>query len=195
MSERSTLKLKADAATRDPRRLRVRATTAPRKPKAAAPVASDDDRPRERTAPPRPAQTSRPRRDAPQGAPPQRPSAPQRKPPPPAAQPAKLTARHDAAARPRRALPPAAPVSAGALRSATLRKAAAVPARAEGIRLSKALTEQGIASRREADDWIAAGWVRVDGEMAVLGQRVRPEQRIDIDPRHARNRRAASPSC
>jgi 23S rRNA pseudouridine2604 synthase len=52
----------------------------------------------------------------------------------------------------------------------------------EGIRLSKALTEQGIASRREADDWIAAGWVRVDGEMAVLGQRVRPEQRIDIDP-------------
>jgi 23S rRNA pseudouridine2604 synthase len=52
----------------------------------------------------------------------------------------------------------------------------------EGIRLSKALTEQGIASRREADDWIAAGWVRVDGKMAVLGQRVRPEQRIDIDP-------------
>jgi 23S rRNA pseudouridine2604 synthase len=52
----------------------------------------------------------------------------------------------------------------------------------QGIRLSKALTEQGIASRREADDWIAAGWVRVDGQMAVLGQRVRPEQRIEIDP-------------
>jgi 23S rRNA pseudouridine2604 synthase len=48
--------------------------------------------------------------------------------------------------------------------------------------VSKWLTDQGIASRREADDWIAAGWVRVDGEMAVLGQRVRPEQRIDIDP-------------
>jgi 23S rRNA pseudouridine2604 synthase len=79
-------------------------------------------------------------------------------------------------------LPPAAPVTPGALRASALRKAAAVPARAEGIRLSKALTEQGIASRREADDWIAAGWVRVDGEMAVLGQRVRPEQRIDIDP-------------
>jgi 23S rRNA pseudouridine2604 synthase len=52
----------------------------------------------------------------------------------------------------------------------------------EGIRVSKWLTDQGIASRREADDWIAAGWVRVDGAMAVLGQRVRPEQRIDIDP-------------
>ena len=53
---------------------------------------------------------------------------------------------------------------------------------AEGIRLSKLLTERGVASRREADDWIAAGWVRVDGVMAVLGQRVQPEQRIDIDP-------------
>ena len=40
-----------------------------------------------------------------------------------------------------------------------------------------------MASRREADDWIAAGWVRVDGKMAVLGQRIRPEQRIDIDAR------------
>jgi len=50
------------------------------------------------------------------------------------------------------------------------------------VRLSKLLTERGVASRREADDWIAAGWVRVDGVMAVLGQRVRPEQHIEIDP-------------
>jgi 23S rRNA pseudouridine2604 synthase len=61
----------------------------------------------------------------------------------------------------------------------------------EGVRLSKVLTEQGIASRREADDWIAAGWVRVDGRIAVLGQRVRPEQRIDIDPA-ARTQQARS---
>jgi 23S rRNA pseudouridine2604 synthase len=39
-----------------------------------------------------------------------------------------------------------------------------------------------VASRREADDWIAAGWVRVDGQPAVLGQRVLPHQRIDVDP-------------
>jgi 23S rRNA pseudouridine2604 synthase len=52
----------------------------------------------------------------------------------------------------------------------------------DGIRLSKWLTEQGQASRREADEWIAAGWVRVDGRSAVLGQRVRPEQRVTIDP-------------
>ena len=54
---------------------------------------------------------------------------------------------------------------------------------AEGIRLSKVMAERGLASRREADEWIAAGWVKVDGVMAVLGQRVRPEQPIEIDPR------------
>ena len=58
----------------------------------------------------------------------------------------------------------------------------AAPAR-EGDRLSKVLTARGVASRREADDWIAAGWVRVDGKLAVLGQRVGPDARIDIDKR------------
>ena len=52
----------------------------------------------------------------------------------------------------------------------------------EGFRLSKALSDRGLASRREADDWIAAGWVKVDGVMAVLGQRVTPEAKIEIDP-------------
>ena len=47
----------------------------------------------------------------------------------------------------------------------------------EGIRLSKRLADQGLASRREADTWIEAGWVLVDGRPAVLGQRVLPHQR------------------
>jgi 23S rRNA pseudouridine2604 synthase len=51
------------------------------------------------------------------------------------------------------------------------------------MRLSKRMSELGIASRREADDWIDAGWVKVDGEIAVLGARVFPHQRIEIDPR------------
>ena len=55
-------------------------------------------------------------------------------------------------------------------------------AAADGIRLSKMMAERGLASRREADEWIEAGWVKVDGQMAVLGQRVGPEVRIDIDP-------------
>ena len=51
-------------------------------------------------------------------------------------------------------------------------------------RLSKRISELGLASRREADEWIAAGWVRVDGEVVdTLGSRVRPEQKIEIDPR------------
>lgn len=52
----------------------------------------------------------------------------------------------------------------------------------DGIRLSKALSDRGLASRREADDWIAAGWVKVNGQMAVLGQRVTPDARIEVDP-------------
>jgi 23S rRNA pseudouridine2604 synthase len=52
----------------------------------------------------------------------------------------------------------------------------------DGERLSKRMSELKLASRREADEWIAAGWVRVDGQVAVLGQRVGPDVRIEIDP-------------
>jgi 23S rRNA pseudouridine2604 synthase len=52
-----------------------------------------------------------------------------------------------------------------------------------GVRVSKLITERALASRREADDWIDAGWVRVDGQVAVLGQRARPDAVIEIDPR------------
>ena len=44
------------------------------------------------------------------------------------------------------------------------------------------MAERGLASRREADEWISEGWVRVDGEPAVLGQRIQGHERIDIDP-------------
>jgi len=52
-----------------------------------------------------------------------------------------------------------------------------------GVRVSKLLSERGMVSRREADDWIDAGWVKVDGKMAILGQRCAPDAVIDIDPR------------
>ncbi|GGY06551.1 pseudouridine synthase [Paludibacterium paludis] len=51
----------------------------------------------------------------------------------------------------------------------------------EAVRLSKRLAELGICSRREADSYIEKGWVKVDGEVAVLGQKVTPEQRIELD--------------
>ncbi|HEY1129805.1 MAG TPA: pseudouridine synthase, partial [Roseateles sp.] len=52
----------------------------------------------------------------------------------------------------------------------------------DGERLSKRMSELKMASRREADEWIAAGWVRVDGKVAVLGQRVVGDVEITIDP-------------
>lgn len=51
-----------------------------------------------------------------------------------------------------------------------------------GVRLSKVMAERGLASRREADEWIEAGWVQVNGAVAILGQRVQPDVRIEIDP-------------
>ncbi len=52
------------------------------------------------------------------------------------------------------------------------------------MRLSKRMSELGLASRREADDWIAKGWVRVDGRIVnELGSRVMPGQAVTLDAR------------
>lgn len=53
----------------------------------------------------------------------------------------------------------------------------------EPVRLSKRMSELGLASRREADEWIERGWVQVDGAVAILGLKVLPHQTITIDPR------------
>lgn len=58
-------------------------------------------------------------------------------------------------------------------------------------RLSRVLATRGLASRREADEWIQAGWVRVEGRVAVLGQRVHPDVRIEIDPAARQQQRRA----
>jgi 23S rRNA pseudouridine2604 synthase len=60
--------------------------------------------------------------------------------------------------------------------------APAAQAAPAGTRLSKLMSDRGLASRREADEWIAAGWVRVDGRVAVLGQRLAGHEHIEIDP-------------
>ena len=52
----------------------------------------------------------------------------------------------------------------------------------ELLRLSKRMSELGICSRREADEWIALGWVRVDGQIiSELGTKILPEQKITIE--------------
>lgn len=48
------------------------------------------------------------------------------------------------------------------------------------VRLNKRMAELGLASRREADDWIAKGWVKVNGEVATMGMQVLPTVRIEI---------------
>jgi 23S rRNA pseudouridine2604 synthase len=50
----------------------------------------------------------------------------------------------------------------------------------EPVRLSKRMAELGICSRREADSYIEQGWVKVDGEVAVLGQKVLPHNTIEV---------------
>jgi 23S rRNA pseudouridine2604 synthase len=48
------------------------------------------------------------------------------------------------------------------------------------LRLNKRMAELGLASRREADDWIGRGWVKVNGEVATMGMQVTPDVRIEV---------------
>ena len=59
------------------------------------------------------------------------------------------------------------------------------------MRLNKYLAETGACSRREADEWIAAGRVSVNGERAVLGTQVgdADDVRLDGQPLRAKPKR------
>jgi 23S rRNA pseudouridine2604 synthase len=59
--------------------------------------------------------------------------------------------------------------------------AAAVQSEAAAVRLNKRMADLGLCSRRQADDWIARGWVQVDGQPASLGMSVQPKARIEVD--------------
>jgi 23S rRNA pseudouridine2604 synthase len=48
------------------------------------------------------------------------------------------------------------------------------------LRLNKRMAELGLASRREADEWIGKGWVKVNGVVAEMGMQVTPDVRIEI---------------
>ena len=49
------------------------------------------------------------------------------------------------------------------------------------MRLNKHISESGVASRREADAWIAAGRVTVNGAKGELGTQVRPGDVVLVD--------------
>jgi len=49
------------------------------------------------------------------------------------------------------------------------------------LRINKYLSERGLCSRREADAWIAAGRVTVNGEVATLGTKVGANDAVCVD--------------
>jgi len=57
-------------------------------------------------------------------------------------------------------------------------------------RLQKVLSDLGVASRREAERWIRAGRLTVNGKTAVLGMRVSSEDHLKLDGRLIRQRAA-----
>jgi 23S rRNA pseudouridine2605 synthase len=60
--------------------------------------------------------------------------------------------------------------------------------RSGGERLQKVLSELGLASRRQAEDWIRAGRLSVNGRPAVLGMRVSSHDQLRLDGRLVRQR-------
>ena len=51
----------------------------------------------------------------------------------------------------------------------------------EPVRLNKRMADLNRCSRREADEWIAKGWVKVNGAIAEMGVKVTASDRIQID--------------
>lgn len=53
--------------------------------------------------------------------------------------------------------------------------------REKGIRLNKYLSDAGVCSRRQADQWILDGRVKVDGIVATQGMRIKDGQIVIVD--------------
>jgi 23S rRNA pseudouridine2605 synthase len=69
------------------------------------------------------------------------------------------------------------------------------PRRAESAeRLQKVLAQLGLASRREAEEWIRAGRLTVNGNQATLGLRVLPADEVRLDGRVVRRHVAPQPA-
>lgn len=58
------------------------------------------------------------------------------------------------------------------------------------LRISKLMADRGLCSRREADVWIERGWVKVNGQIAKLGERAEPGATIEIAKEARRDREA-----
>ena len=77
-------------------------------------------------------------------------------------------------------VPPKPPATPAAVRIRRADTASAPASTGSTVRLNKRMAELGMCSRREADDWIERGWVRVNGKPAEMGQPVSPADRIEV---------------
>ena len=96
--------------------------------------------------------------------------------------------RPEAQRAPARPRPEPAPAPVRTPERAAAPRPTTAPQGHENPRLSKRMGELGLCSRREADEWIENGWVKVDGQVVnQLGVRVSPNARIEIDPEASRH--------
>jgi 23S rRNA pseudouridine2604 synthase len=51
----------------------------------------------------------------------------------------------------------------------------------KGMRINKFISETGISSRREADKWVEAGRVTINGKLAELGSQAEKEDEVRVD--------------
>ena len=66
------------------------------------------------------------------------------------------------------------------------------PAEDTGEKIQKVLAAAGVASRRQLESWITAGRVKVNGVPAHIGQRVKTDDKIEVDERRIRLARATA---
>lgn len=59
----------------------------------------------------------------------------------------------------------------------------------KGIRLNKYIADAGYCSRREADQWIEDGRVKIDGRVGTLGDRVLPGMKVTVSGEKVRPKR------
>lgn len=57
-----------------------------------------------------------------------------------------------------------------------------------GIRINKFLSDAGLCSRREADRHIEEGKVKIDGVKAVIGSKVKPENKVTFNGKPVKNK-------
>lgn len=58
----------------------------------------------------------------------------------------------------------------------------------QSISLNKYISQTGVCSRREADKWIESGKVKINGHIAIKGNRVEPNDNVTIDGKSIKNK-------